>query len=132
MVDAVRERYIVVMDDGFTALLDDLRQNGPQGEADSENPHPHMVDLLELTAVDNGDTTLSRTIHSPAEYSSFVDEGTEAHQIYGRPFLSWKGADGTRVIIRANVTPVEHPGTARTGWWSDTVANLLEYLQGAM
>jgi hypothetical protein len=124
MRDAVREHYAQVVDDGFQALMVDMNENGPR----SDVAHDHMIDLVELTASEDGDTLISRTIHSPADYSSFVDSGTEPHRIDGNPLLAFTAADGTRVIVRY----VNHPGTARTGWWSDRTANLLDYLSSAM
>lgn len=122
--DVIRQRFAQLADDAFQALLLDLNEKAPRSDVD----HDHMADLIELTASEDTDTSVSRTIHSPADYSSFVDEGTGPHRIDGNPLLAFTASDGTRVVVRY----VNHPGTTRTGWWSDPTGNLLEYLQAAM
>lgn len=128
--ELIRQRYIEVVDQAFVALTDDLRANGPRSDEHvaSASAPDHMVDIIDLIAAEDGETRIGRTIRSPADYSSFVDEGTEPHRIDGRPLLAFTARDGTRVVVRY----VNHPGTPRTGWWSDTVAKLGDYLQNAM
>lgn len=125
LVDLVRETYSRVADDACQSMLLDMNANGPRSD---RSDHEHMVDRVELTGSEDSDTTISRTIHSPADYSSYVDEGTEPHRIEGHPLLAFTAKDGTRVVVRY----VNHPGTARTGWWSDTVARYGDYLRQAM
>ena len=119
--DAVRQRYVEVMDDAFQALLVDLEETAPRDTG-------AMAEAITLSASDDGDTLLTRTIVSPAEYSSFVDEGTAPHRIEGNPLLSFVGRDGTRVTVHF----VDHPGTQRTGFWTDKVNDLQSYLLAAM
>lgn len=52
----------------------------------------------------------------PPEYASYTDEGTDAHEIRGRPLLAFPW-DGTLVVVHS----VQHPGTQGTHWWSDVM-----------
>lgn len=128
--EKIRDRYIQVVDDAFAALTDDLRNNGPRSDEHvvTDSAPDHMVEILDLTEADDGVTRISRTIRSPADYSSYVDEGTPPHRIEGKPLLAFTASDGTKVVVRY----VNHPGTPRTGWWSDPTGRFRDYLDAAM
>jgi hypothetical protein len=46
------------------------------------------------------------------EYASYVDGGTQPHEIHGNPLLTFKTAGGQWVSVRG----VHHPGTKPTGF----------------
>lgn len=58
------------------------------------------------------------TIRYPKDYASYTDEGTPPHPIVGNPLLAFH-VDGDLVIVHS----VNHPGTPRTGWWSDLMTD---------
>lgn len=62
----------------------------------------------------HGSGAVTWTVDSPADHSSYTDEGTQAHPIRGNPLLAfdWPEAGGT-VIVRS----VMHPGTTGTHWF---------------
>lgn len=62
---------------------------------------------------------LESAIDYPVEYASFTDEGTQPHVIEGNPLLAFETGDGELVIVRS----VFHPGTERTGWYSDLMTD---------
>ena len=65
-----------------------------------------------------GGGSVDWTVDSPADYSSYTDEGTEAHPIVGNPLLAfdWPEAGGT-VIVHS----VMHPGTTGTHWFDEAM-----------
>lgn len=121
--DAIRQRAAQLADDAVQAMFLDMEANGPRSDED----HEHMTSMLEVTESEDGDMLITRTVRSPAEYSSYVDEGTPPHRIEGNPLLAFTARDGSRVIVRY----VNHPGTERTGWWTDTLAKWSEYVAQA-
>lgn len=74
-----------------------------------------MRDEITVT-VSAGSGQVAWEVDSPAEQSSFTDEGTQAHRIQGNPLLAfdWPQAGGL-VIVRS----VNHPGTQGTHWFAD-------------
>lgn len=123
-LDKYRARASQVMDDAFQALLVDM-------EADAPRDTGLMTQSIEITTSDE-DTRLARTIHAPQEYSSYQDEGTGIYGPSGQPIvpvsakvLHFVAKDGTEVFVRSV------KGSPRTGWWSDKVARLGDYLQTA-
>lgn len=67
-------------------------------------------------------------VSSPAEYSSYVEEGTSPHDIFGNPYLAWEGGNGI-VIINASKTPVHHPGTRAEPFFNPAVESWADKLQ---
>ena len=55
-----------------------------------------------------------------ADYASYTDEGSEPHEIYGSPYLAFE-LDGDLVILLADRSPVHHPGSPGTHWFTDVV-----------
>lgn len=107
-------------------ILDELDDAVPVGP-DRARTGPALKDTLDVKAgVDNV------TIAYLAEHASFTDEGTAPHDIFGHPYLAFD-VDGVHVVINASVTPVRHPGTDGTRWWSDTIddANWQSALEAA-
>lgn len=121
----VIDRMSTVADDAVQAMILDMNENGPR----SEDGSPHMVDLVTVSDFTDDAPTISRHVVSPAEYSSFVDEGTDPHEIRGNPYLAffWPKT-GKFEVFRS----VEHPGTPRTGWWTDTLARWGEFVAAAL
>ena len=95
--------------------LDLVRPNVPIGSSSGDRA-PGELRASERNSTSG--TTID--IGYDAEHAVFTDEGTVAHPIYGNPYLSWEG-DGMRVVVIADRTPVQHPGTPRQGWWSDVI-----------
>lgn len=122
--DAVRQRFSEIADDAVALVIEDMVANGPR----SDMPREHMVDIVSVVESEDGERLISRTLRSPADYSTYVDDGTEAHEIRGHPLLAFTARDGSRVIVHS----VQHPGTPRTGWWTDRLARWGDYVAQAM
>lgn len=123
--EAVHQRYTEVVDNAFQAMLVDMEAGAPRDTG-------LMTQSIEI-AEDDGDSLIRRTIHAPQEYSSYQDEGTGIYGPEGTPIvpvnakvLHFVAKDGTEFFVRSV------KGTPRTGWWSDTVAKLEDYLAAAM
>lgn len=116
--EIIAQRFGQLADDGFQALLVDM-------EADAPRDTGAMTQTITVAEADT-ESTAVRTIHAPQEYSSYQDEGVGP--IYASPgkTLHFFLKDGTEVFVKST------KGVPRTGWWSDKVANLLDYLRGAM
>jgi hypothetical protein len=123
--DRVIARFSQVADDAVQAMIVDMSEHGPR----SDEAHEHMVDLVTVADFADDAPHLSRHVVSPAEYSSYVDEGTEPHEIHGNPLLVfyWPKTGRTMFLPR-----VQHPGTSRTGWWTDTLARWPDFVAAAM
>lgn len=120
----LRDAYARVLDDGFQAMLLDMEANAPRDTG-------LMTQSIELSEAD-GETQIERTIRAPQEYSSYQDSGTGVYAGEGRIYpvtakaLRFVAKDGTVVFVKSVA------GTPRTGWWTDTVAKLGDYLRSAM
>lgn len=61
------------------------------------------------------------TVTFTAGHASFQDDGTGPHDIFGSPWLAFDSG-GEKVILRADRTPVHHPGSTKNrGWFTDGV-----------
>lgn len=58
------------------------------------------------------------TIYSDEPYSSFMDQGTQEHDIFGNPLLAFYWQQVGKVVI---VRSVHHPGTVGSGFFEDTI-----------
>lgn len=97
----------------------------------SDDGDDHMVNHIEATeVVDEGDS-FSSTITVAKEYASFTDEGTDAHEIHGQPWLVFEGNDGLVFLNDNHGNFVNHPGTQGTNWWSDTMDEWPEIIEAA-
>lgn len=114
--DQLRQLARDTIDRAADEFVDRLKHRCPV----SDDGDDHMVDTIERGPVEETGTVFSSHIQVPKEHASFTNEGTDPHQIFGRPWLAWDGPDG-RVILNASQTPVNHPGTTGTHWWDDTV-----------
>lgn len=74
--------------------------------------------------VAGGGGTISITVDSPTEQSSFTDEGTVAHKIEGNPLLAFE-MGGATVIVHS----VNHPGTTAQHWFDQPMDG---YFQAAL
>jgi hypothetical protein len=68
---------------------------------------------------DSTPQTVTINVETDVEYAGWMDTGTRPHPIVGNPYLAfyWEKI-GRFVVLRR----VSHPGTPRTGWWTDTLA----------
>lgn len=80
-------------------------------------------DAINVT-VSGGGGTIGITVDSPAEQSSYTDEGTSAHKIEGNPLLAFE-MGGSLVIVHS----VNHPGNAAQHWFSQPME---EHFQTAL
>lgn len=76
------------------------------------------------TSVAGGSGVVTITVDSPAEPSSWTDEGTEAHRIEGNPLLAFE-MGGSLVIVHS----VNHPGNAAQHWFDQPMP---DYFQDAL
>lgn len=74
--------------------------------------------------VSGGGGQISLLVDSPAEQSSYTDEGTAAHKIEGNPLLAFD-MGGSTVIVRS----VNHPVTPAQRWFDQPMA---DYFQQAL
>lgn len=114
----VRDRYARLADEAFQAMLLEMEANAPRDQGT-------MTQTITLQA-ENGDDRITRSIHAPQEYSSYQDEGTGP--IYASPghVLHFFLKDGTEVFARST------RGVPRTGWWTDVVSRLGDFLAAAL
>lgn len=63
---------------------------------------------------------VSTTIYSDAEYSSFMDQGTRDHDIFGNPFLAFYWQKIGQFVV---LPYVHHPGTVGSGFFTETMAD---------
>lgn len=104
------------LDESIDKLVDTLKERCPV----SDDGVDHMVDHIERTPVRELGDKLTAQITVDVDYAEFTDEGTDPHPIYGRPWLAFE-VDGETVILNAERTPVMHPGTEGTHWWTDSL-----------
>lgn len=71
-----------------------------------------------------GGGIVSILVDSPADASSYTDEGTPPHRIEGNPLLAFE-MGGATVIVHS----VNHPGTAAQHWFQDPMS---DYYQNAL
>lgn len=99
-----------------------VRPNVPVGADSGERSGPRLIDTQR--GPDRiGDGAYS--IGYDAEHASYTDEGTEPHEIHGRPWLVFFSERAGRTIFLNDDRGqfVHHPGTARQGWWTDNVTD---------
>lgn len=70
-----------------------------------------------LSEVGAGGDTYSGRIEFTAPQALWTDEGTRPHEIEGNPWLVFEVGGETIFVKSPRV--VNHPGTPRTGWFSD-------------
>jgi hypothetical protein len=110
MVREVRAWAEEVFEEAVLDLASQLDETVPVGET-TRLDGPALRDTQQVEV--HG---LQATIRYAAEHASYTDEGTPPHPIVGNPLLAFR-IDGELVIVHS----VQHPGTPRTGWFSDTV-----------
>jgi hypothetical protein len=59
---------------------------------------------------------LSAQVYIGVNYGKFIEYGTKAHTIYGKPILSWKSG-GKRMYAKK----VNHPGTKARPFWNPAI-----------
>lgn len=74
--------------------------------------------------VSGGSGSISLTVESPTEQSSYTDDGTQPHDIVGNPLLAFE-MNGALVIVHS----VHHPGTTAQKWFEEPMEG---YFQDAL
>jgi hypothetical protein len=109
--DAIRERGREIRDGAMDALERKILDDAPVGETGA------LRESVKVSPFDAGDV-MGCEAEVGVDYAEYVDEGTRPHPIYGNPWLAFE-VGGQKVILRADRTPVQHPGTQPTRFFSD-------------
>lgn len=123
--DGLRQKMLRYSDElgrlATDEMFQDLQNNAPVSGADG----PHLRDLLTMTRV--GDApNVSYIAASPADWSSYSEEGTDPHIIQGHPFLSFYWRKVGARVVRAYVN---HPGNPARPWFDPIMQKWHDYLQ---
>lgn len=110
----VREWGRLVMDIALDRFIETKKGLAPIGETGD------LHDSIEARGVDDTGDGYTAEVVVDVEYASYTDEGTEAHDIHGNPFLAFQ-IDGEDIVVPL-VHWVPGPGVAANkGWWSNSI-----------
>lgn len=119
-VSMLKDAVTQWVDQGAGVALDtfgqELRGRAPIGTEPSSDGTT-IVDSLEMIITSEGEQW-SGELNFTSPHASYSDEGTEPHDIQGNPLLAFQW-QGSLVIVHS----VHHPGTPRTGWFTDNVTD---------
>ena len=101
----------------FTAAVE---ETGVEMDVASPYLTGETVESRRITET-GGPPVFSAELAYETPQAGFVDAGTAPHEISGNPFLSFN-VGGKQIVVRS----VQHPGTARTGWFSDNIGPTFE------
>lgn len=119
LLDSIETRASEVFDAASAAIVAKKIADCPIGETGD------MAQSIDATPASGGAGNLTCDLHVDVDYASYTDEGTEAHDIPGNPWIAFEGADGT-VIRNTDLSgPIRWvPGAgvaANIGWFSRTL-----------
>ena len=109
------ERALLKLSD---AAREAVRAATVEGPREAVNTHRYKDQTGLLTSMTKGFVEISvpggaiGEIGAYTEYASYVDGGTEPHEIHGNPLLTFRTAGGQWVSCRV----VNHPGTKPDGF----------------
>lgn len=101
-----------------TAAQNAVRAATVEAPLEAINTHRYKDQTGLLTSMTKGFVEITvpggaiGEIGAYTQYASYVDGGTQPHEIHGNPLLTFKGANGQWVSVRG----VHHPGTKPDGF----------------
>lgn len=137
----VRYRAAEIAGNARETLERELKRAAPVGTPSPYQTHePGQLRDSVAVNVRFDQVVFTFTAQVPVEYASFTNDGTPSHFIVGVRSpkrvlrFDWPKQGLYPAFIRGVggfPAVVNHPGTARTGWWDSTVARWQDMLQAA-